>query len=142
MRKLGVVVVVAGVALAGAARGAAAQATTGERFQAPNATAQAQPAPAVVAPAVSESAPAPVPSAVVRFGPSAEGARLLAPAQVAADEPRLAHTPAYRSREGVPLMIVGGALFLAGAIIGDRAGDAVMVGGVVVAAIGLYEYLQ
>ena len=73
--------------------------------------------------------------------PSAASAQLFAPAP-AASQRELVHQPAYRSRAGVPLMIVGGALFLAGAIIDDRAGDAVMVAGVVVAAIGLYQYLE
>ncbi len=143
MRKMAVVAVLAGVALAAAPRGAAAQAAAGERAQqvAPAAPAEMPPAPGVVTPAT-ESAPAPEPSAVARFGPTAEGAKLLAPAPAVADAPKLAHTPAYRAREGVPLMIVGGALFLAGAIIDSRAGDAVMVAGVVVAAIGLYQFLQ
>lgn len=73
--------------------------------------------------------------------PSAAGANLLAPA-AATSERELVHQPAYSRRTGVPLMIVGGAMFLAGAIIDDRAGDAIMVAGVVVAAIGLYQYLQ
>ncbi len=146
MRKMAaVVVVLAGVALGAAPRGAAAQATTGERFQAQTTpAAQTLPAPALVTPAApaATATPGTEPSAVERFGPTPEGAKLLAPAKVAADEPKLAHTPAYRRGSGVPLMIVGGALFLAGAIIDDRAGDAVMVAGVVVAAIGLYQYLQ
>ena len=40
------------------------------------------------------------------------------------------------------LMIVGGATFLAGAIIGDNAGTVVMVGGAAVGLYGLYLYLQ
>ncbi len=81
------------------------------------------------------------PAALLR--PSAAGAQLLAPARATAStERQMVHQPAYYRRSGVPLMIVGGALFLAGAIIDDRAGDALMVGGVVVAAIGLYQYLQ
>lgn len=77
------------------------------------------------------------------FRPTPADAKLLAPAPRAlgATE-RVVHAPAYRRSEGVPLMIVGGAMFLAGAIISDRAGDAIMVAGVVVAAVGLYEYLQ
>ncbi len=135
-------VVLVGIALA-APRGAAAQTVAGERFQAAIPAAQALPAPATLTPpAPAAAAEGTEPSAVARFGPTADGARLLAPVQAGAEEPKLAHMPAYRAREGVPLMIVGGALFLAGAIIGDRAGDAVMVGGVVVAAIGLYQYLQ
>jgi hypothetical protein len=40
------------------------------------------------------------------------------------------------------LMIVGGAAFLAGAIIGDDAGTIFMIGGAAVALYGLYQYLQ
>ena len=40
------------------------------------------------------------------------------------------------------LMIVGGAAFLAGAIIGDDAGTIIMIGGAAVALYGLYQYLQ
>ncbi len=74
--------------------------------------------------------------------PSAAGAELLAPARAGSTEKQMVHQPAYARRTGVPLMIVGGAMFLAGAIIDDRAGDVLMVAGVVVAAIGLYQYLE
>ena len=40
------------------------------------------------------------------------------------------------------LMIVGGAAFVAGALIGDDAGTVVMVGGAAVGLYGLYLYLQ
>jgi hypothetical protein len=40
------------------------------------------------------------------------------------------------------LMIVGGAIFLAGAIIGDDAGTIIMIGGAAVGIYGLYLYLQ
>jgi hypothetical protein len=40
------------------------------------------------------------------------------------------------------LMIVGGAAFLAGAIIGGDAGTIIMVGGAAVGLYGLYLYLQ
>ena len=39
-------------------------------------------------------------------------------------------------------MIVGGAAFLAGAIIGGDAGTIIMVGGAAVGLYGLYLYLQ
>jgi hypothetical protein len=39
-------------------------------------------------------------------------------------------------------MIVGGAAFVAGAIIGDTAGTLFMVGGAAVGLYGLYQYLQ
>jgi hypothetical protein len=40
------------------------------------------------------------------------------------------------------LMIVGGAAFIAGAIIGDTAGTIIMVGGAGIGLYGLYQYLQ
>lgn len=43
---------------------------------------------------------------------------------------------------GGALMIVGGAAFIAGLIIGGGAGTALAVGGVLVAAYGLYVFLK
>ena len=40
------------------------------------------------------------------------------------------------------LMIVGGATFLVGAIIGDDAGTIVMIGGAAIGLYGLYQFLQ
>ena len=45
-------------------------------------------------------------------------------------------------RRSETLMIVGGAIFLAGAIIGDDAGTIIMIGGAAVGIYGLYLYLQ
>jgi hypothetical protein len=47
-----------------------------------------------------------------------------------------------RTRRGQTLMIVGGAAFLAGLIIGDDAGTAVAVGGAVIGIYGLYLWAQ
>jgi hypothetical protein len=47
-----------------------------------------------------------------------------------------------RLTRGETLMIVGGAIFLAGAIIGDDAGTVIMIGGAAVGIYGLYLYLQ
>ena len=44
--------------------------------------------------------------------------------------------------EARAMMIVGGAAFIAGAIIGGDAGTLVMVGGAAVGLYGLYEYLK
>jgi hypothetical protein len=40
------------------------------------------------------------------------------------------------------LMIVGGAIFLAGAIIGDDPGTIIMIGGAAIGIYGLYLYLR
>ena len=57
-----------------------------------------------------------------------------------------AHAPvvvaAARGSNSAALMIVGGAAFLAGAIIGGDAGTIIMVGGAGVGLYGLYLYLQ
>jgi len=57
-----------------------------------------------------------------------------------------AHAPvvvaATRGSNSAALMIVGGAAFLAGAIIGGDAGTIIMVGGAGVGLYGLYLYLQ
>ena len=51
---------------------------------------------------------------------------------------------AQRQNLGKPvaLMIVGGAAFVAGALIGGDAGVLIMVGGAVIGLIGLYQYLK
>ncbi len=45
-------------------------------------------------------------------------------------------------RRSTTLMILGGAIFLAGALIGDDAGTLIMVGGAATALYGLYLYLD
>ncbi|MFL5574501.1 MAG: hypothetical protein ACJ79S_00800 [Gemmatimonadaceae bacterium] len=52
--------------------------------------------------------------------------------------------PAARSTrtQSKALMIVGGAAFVAGAIIGDDAGTIIMIAGAGVGLYGLYQYLQ
>ena len=47
-----------------------------------------------------------------------------------------------RLRRSEKLMIVGGAIFLAGAIVGDDAGTIIMIGGAGIAISGWYLYLQ
>ena len=47
-----------------------------------------------------------------------------------------------RSRRGQTLMIVGGAAFLAGLIIGDDAGTAIAVAGAAIGIYGLYLWAQ
>lgn len=142
-KKLAALALMAGV-MALAARPAAAQGVAGGsdpafQQQAAPATAPTTSPVTTQAPASTGDAPA---NAVARFGPTLDGAKLLAPATTQ-EQRKVAHEPAYRrSAPGVALMIVGGALFLGGAIVGERAGDALMVAGVVVAAVGLFQYLQ
>ena len=50
--------------------------------------------------------------------------------------------PQARSRRGMPLMVVGGAAFIAGLIIGDDAGTAIAVGGAAIGLYGLYLWAQ
>jgi len=47
-----------------------------------------------------------------------------------------------RARRGTTLMIVGGAAFLAGLIIGDDVGTAIAVGGAAAGLYGLYLWAQ
>jgi hypothetical protein len=90
-------------------------------------------------PAVSVAAP---------VGPTLGAARLAAdvPTAALAAEERLEPRNALRNGPGFgqaeTLMIVGGAAFLAGALIGGDAGTIVMVGGAGIGLYGLYLYLQ
>lgn len=47
-----------------------------------------------------------------------------------------------RGTSSTALMIVGGAAFLAGAVIGGDAGTIIMIGGAAIGLYGLYLYLQ
>ena len=49
---------------------------------------------------------------------------------------------AARATNSTALMIVGGAAFLAGAVIGGDSGTIIMIGGAAVGLYGLYLYLQ
>lgn len=48
--------------------------------------------------------------------------------------------PQVRDKTGVPFMVGGGVLFVAGALAGGDAGTLLMVGGGVVGAFGAYKY--
>lgn len=102
----------------------------------PSATAFAAPAARAVAPAAPR---APVGPAIAA---EAVAARPMATAR-SADESALAPMRRRASfSQGQTLMIVGGAAFVAGALIGDDAGAIVMIGGAAVGLYGLYLYLQ
>lgn len=77
-------------------------------------------------------------------GPTLEGATVGIRHQV--DQATTTPTnvaPAVRhGDQATALMIVGGAAFVAGALINDNAGTVIMVGGAAVGLYGLYLYLQ
>jgi hypothetical protein len=77
-------------------------------------------------------------------GPTLDGATvgIRHAAEQSVTSPTNATPAARRGDDSTPLMIVGGAAFLAGAIIGGDAGTIIMVGGAAVGLYGLYLYLQ
>lgn len=78
-------------------------------------------------------------SAVPHRDASVAGVRL----QVTTDDaPRPAALAAGRSGRGQALAIVGGAAFLGGLLIGDDAGTAIAIGGLVVGIYGLWLWLN
>lgn len=87
---------------------------------------------------VRQAAPAPGPTV------AASAVALRAPAQLPDEErQRLADgATGARVTQSQTLMIVGGAMFLAGAIIGGDAGTIIMIGGAGIGLWGLYQYLQ
>ena len=77
----------------------------------------------------------------------AQGGPTLEAASVAFRPAATSFTPApvrYAARldQSEQFMIIGGAIFLAGAIIGDDAGTVIMVGGAALGIYGLYLYLD
>lgn len=79
---------------------------------------------------------------------SPTGPTILAASAAVRPELRASETVPYRVdfrrqlRRSESLMIVGGAIFLAGAIIGDDAGTIIMISGAAIGIYGLYLYLQ
>lgn len=88
----------------------------------------------------------PIEAETPRFGPTPETAALLrAPdltASIEAEQPEPVPVMAaqQRNRAGVPWMIAGSALILGGALVGDDAGTALMLGGVIMTSYGLFVY--
>lgn len=92
---------------------------------------------------------APAPVTAVQAGPAlsslSSGARPVAAERLGAsavEEEASAMRRRARFSRAETLMIIGGATFLTGAIIGDDAGTIIMVGGAAVGLYGLYLYLQ
>jgi hypothetical protein len=81
---------------------------------------------------------APTPSSIALLGPLPQP-RTVSPEEWLQPLPALPQEGA-RSRGGMPLMIAGGALFVAGLIAGGDAGTILMIGGGAVGAYGLYLY--
>ena len=106
--------------------------------------AQAQSTEATTQTSAASNATTPAPAVEPR-GPSASAttagfrANARAEAETPAPAPQGAGT---HTKQGTMLMIIGGAAFLAGALVGDDAGAILMVGGVIVAIWGLYRYLN
>lgn len=95
----------------------------------------------VIAPATPDVATVPAHATRRALGPTTDnavvGIRPAAPAPAAPPAPRRADTTQNRS-----LMIVGGVALVVGALIGDKAGTIIMVGGAGVGLYGLYKFLQ
>lgn len=92
--------------------------------------------------AIVVAAPTPAPMAQPAMGPTLDGATV----GFHRTSLQSTHAPvtvaATRAANSTALMIVGGAAFLAGAIIEGDAGTVIMVGGAAVGLYGLYLYLQ
>ena len=97
----------------------------------------------VASAAVASSARAQTSAAPLASGPTVQAAQAAVHPDLRMDAtvPR-AFDVRQQLRRSETLMIVGGAIFLAGAIIGDDAGTIIMIGGAGVGIYGLYLYLQ
>ena len=97
-------------------------------------------------PSLSEGVAAVAPRPAADLGPTMAaagvGARPYAAAHNADDEALATMRRRSSVSHSEALMIVGGAAFVAGALIGGDAGTIVMVGGAAVGLYGLYLYLQ
>ena len=103
----------------------------------------------LLAPAAQAQAPGvaatPAPeAAATRPGPTVEAAAVGVRRAPAANQLVAGEAMAQQGQFGraETYMIVGGAAFVAGLLIGDDAGTIVMVGGAVIGLYGLYLYLQ
>ena len=97
-------------------------------------------------PPLAEGVAAVAPRPAADLGPTMDaagvGARPYAAAHSADDEALASMRRRSQVSHSEALMIVGGAAFVAGALIGGDAGTIVMVGGAGVGLYGLYLYLQ
>lgn len=73
--------------------------------------------------------------------PASAGLMTTAPATAEATAEKAVNQPVMQRRgSGMPYMVAGGALLVAGLLIGGDAGTLVAVGGAVIGAYGLYLY--
>ena len=93
--------------------------------------------------AVASSARGQTSVAPLAFGPTVQAAQAAVHPDLRMDA-TVPHALDVRQqlRRSETLMIIGGAIFLAGAIIGDDAGTIIMIGGAGIGIYGLYLYLQ
>ena len=96
--------------------------------------------PIVMPRAVTERAFSPAPSipAGVTRSNGAVGAR----ANAVAVAPYAMRSSSSSSPRNSAMMVVGGAAFIVGAVVGGKAGTAVMIGGGILGLVGLWNYLQ
>lgn len=88
------------------------------------------------------AAPTAAESVATAAGPSISASAIAARAEQRENREAAVAMIQSRDRRGTTLMMVGGAAFLAGLLIGDDAGAAVAVGGALVGLYGLYIYMQ
>ncbi len=84
-------------------------------------------------------------SVAASLAPSAASAALLRPVAprttpVVEAPRRPVPAPQARNRRGVPWMVAGGGVFLAGAIVGDDGGTVLMLGGIGLGTYGAFVY--
>jgi hypothetical protein len=100
-------------------------------------------APQVTIPAlVAPTAEAQAPSAERMAGPTVQTFGVVSRPSTARGATALSPLPADHESESVPMMIVGGAALVAGAVIGGTSGTIIMVGGAGIGLLGLWRYLQ
>ena len=107
----------------------------------PRASAQLSRVPEAV-PQASISQEAAVPASFAERGPTMNSAALAPRLDVSGEDAGAMAAPRRPFGLSQTLMIVGGAAFVAGAIIGDDAGTVLMVAGAGVGLYGLYLYLH
>lgn len=81
------------------------------------------------------------PSQVVPAGVTRSSGAVVSRADALAVAP-LAMRASTSSPRSTAMMVVGGAAFIVGAVVGGKSGTAVMIGGGILGLVGLWNYLQ